>query len=162
MKEDTQPWYKQFWPWFLIALPATAVVAGIATVIIAVNNQVDLVKDETTKLGKMVTAQTRQDDTAREMGLSATVHLVPQTGTVAVEVSTLPDEVVLHLVHATLADKDQSLQLAREPDGLYRGRLQPIEAGKWEIQLTDGQAQWRLTAHYNGSDSVIELKPRAR
>jgi hypothetical protein len=32
---DDKPWYRQFWPWFLIALPATVVVASIATFIIA-------------------------------------------------------------------------------------------------------------------------------
>ncbi len=161
MNEDNQPWYRQFWPWFLIALPATAVVAGIATVIIAVNNHVDLVKDETTKLGKMVTTETRQDDTAREMGLKATVHLVPQTGTLAVEVSTLPDEVILEVVHATLAEKDQQIHLRREPDGLFRGQLQPLQAGKWELRLSDVKHQWRLTAPYNGLDDQVELRPKA-
>ncbi len=34
-QEDTKPWYKQFWPWFVFSLPAIAVIAGIATVIIA-------------------------------------------------------------------------------------------------------------------------------
>ena len=33
---DDAPWYRQFWPWFLIAIPAAAVVAGIVTIIIAV------------------------------------------------------------------------------------------------------------------------------
>ena len=31
----TQPWYRQFWPWFIIALPCAAVVGSIATAIIA-------------------------------------------------------------------------------------------------------------------------------
>ena len=26
---ESIPWYRQFWPWFLIALPATVVVAGL-------------------------------------------------------------------------------------------------------------------------------------
>jgi len=33
---DTVPWYRQFWPWFLIAVPAAAVIAGIITIILAV------------------------------------------------------------------------------------------------------------------------------
>ncbi len=36
---DSKPWYKQFWPWFVISLPATAVVAGLITVVIAVQNK---------------------------------------------------------------------------------------------------------------------------
>ena len=32
------PWYKQFWPWFIIALPATAVIASFITLWIAISN----------------------------------------------------------------------------------------------------------------------------
>ena len=35
---DIRPWYRQFWPWFLIALPGTVVIASLVTVYIAVNN----------------------------------------------------------------------------------------------------------------------------
>ena len=33
---DDSPWYRQFWPWFVIALPASAVMASLVTVWIAV------------------------------------------------------------------------------------------------------------------------------
>ncbi len=33
---DTQPWFRQFWPWFIIALPAAAVIAGFTTLWIAI------------------------------------------------------------------------------------------------------------------------------
>ena len=32
---DTKPWYRQFWPWFLICLPASAVIASLYTVSLA-------------------------------------------------------------------------------------------------------------------------------
>jgi hypothetical protein len=35
---DAAPWYRQFWPWFLIALPLASVVLGIATVSVAVRH----------------------------------------------------------------------------------------------------------------------------
>jgi hypothetical protein len=35
---DTKPWFKQFWPWFLMALPASVVVASMVTIVIAVKN----------------------------------------------------------------------------------------------------------------------------
>ena len=43
--EDTQPWYRQFWPWFLISLPASVVVAGLSTLYIANRHADDLVVD---------------------------------------------------------------------------------------------------------------------
>jgi len=32
---DASPWYRQFWPWFLIVLMAASVAASVATVVIA-------------------------------------------------------------------------------------------------------------------------------
>ncbi|MCF6226220.1 MAG: FixH family protein [Xanthomonadales bacterium] len=35
---DDEPWYKQFWPWFIMALPMIAVIASISTLVIAIKN----------------------------------------------------------------------------------------------------------------------------
>jgi len=40
------PWYKQFWPWFIIALPASAVIAGFYTLWLAISNPDHLVVDD--------------------------------------------------------------------------------------------------------------------
>jgi hypothetical protein len=36
-KTPEPPWYKQFWPWFIIALPATAVIASFITLYLAIS-----------------------------------------------------------------------------------------------------------------------------
>ena len=36
VKTPEPPWYKQFWPWFIIALPATAVIASFITLYLAI------------------------------------------------------------------------------------------------------------------------------
>jgi hypothetical protein len=33
---DTAPWFRQFWPWFIIALPSAAVIASFTTLWIAI------------------------------------------------------------------------------------------------------------------------------
>mgnify|MGYP001818893455 CR=1 FL=1 len=40
------PWYRQFWPWFIIALPAAVVVASFFTLWLAISNPDPLVVDE--------------------------------------------------------------------------------------------------------------------
>jgi len=40
------PWYKQFWPWFIIALPTSAVIASFFSLWLAISNPDQLVVDE--------------------------------------------------------------------------------------------------------------------
>jgi len=40
------PWYRQFWPWFIIALPASAVIASFISLWLAVSNPDHLVVNE--------------------------------------------------------------------------------------------------------------------
>jgi len=53
------PWYRQFWPWFIIALPASVVVASIITYWLAVSQPVQLVvtADEYQRINSELKAQ---------------------------------------------------------------------------------------------------------
>ncbi|HEY3488245.1 MAG TPA: FixH family protein [Gammaproteobacteria bacterium] len=39
------PWYRQFWPWFLIALPASALIASSITCVIALRHADEVVPE---------------------------------------------------------------------------------------------------------------------
>ena len=62
--QDNAPraWYRQFWPWFVFALPGLAVAAGIATVILAVSNPDEVLEQDqgmsSTDLGSATSAVT--------------------------------------------------------------------------------------------------------
>lgn len=62
-------WYKQFWPWFIIALPASAVIASFTTLWIAISNPDGLVvtDDEYQRVYSELKAQapagSKQEDT---------------------------------------------------------------------------------------------------
>lgn len=43
MDEPQRPWFKELWPWMLISLTGSAVIASLITLGIAINNPVDLV-----------------------------------------------------------------------------------------------------------------------
>ena len=43
---DTRPWYRQFWPWVLIAIPLSAVVMGAITLWLALANPEHLVVED--------------------------------------------------------------------------------------------------------------------
>ena len=63
------PWYRQPWPWFLIALPAVAVCASFYTLYLALSAPEALVRDEYDRNGLEVTRRLGQDARARELGL---------------------------------------------------------------------------------------------
>ncbi|WP_174564729.1 FixH family protein, partial [Solemya elarraichensis gill symbiont] len=50
-QETVKPWYRQFWPWFIISIPAGTVVAAFITIYIAVDGADPLVTDDYYKEG---------------------------------------------------------------------------------------------------------------
>lgn len=43
---DSRPWYRQFWPWFLVALPAASVALSFATLYLALSGTEEVVPHE--------------------------------------------------------------------------------------------------------------------
>ncbi len=68
-----KPWYKQFWPWFVIALPASSVVYSLTAVYIFSQNQVDLVAEDYYKKGKAINVDISRLRVADALKLHATV-----------------------------------------------------------------------------------------
>ena len=58
------PWYKQFWPWFIIALPASVVVASFYTLWLAISHPDPLVieQDDYQHLNSGLRAQASQSE----------------------------------------------------------------------------------------------------
>lgn len=145
--EASKPWYRQFWPWFLIALPATSVVAGLTTLGIAIRNQDSLVRDDWYKDGKAINQSLARDAVATQQRISAELLIDSMTGEVTVRTSggadfTPPSSVVLTFSHPTLADQDQTLTLSRHPNGLLHGVLTHSLQGRYYIEM--GTPDWRL------------------
>ena len=79
-QEDTQPWYRQFWPWFLISLPAAAVVAGLYTLALAVNTKDSLVVGTDRSISAAKERVLAAERRARDLELEAHIAINLQTG----------------------------------------------------------------------------------
>jgi len=66
---DTLPWYRQPWPWFLIALPAAAVVASIVTAVLALRSNDGVVADYYQR-GLTINDELARRARAAELGLT--------------------------------------------------------------------------------------------
>ena len=67
------PWYKQFWPWFLIALPASVVIGSFVTLGLFSKNAVSLVAEDYYKKGKGINIDLSKINAAKELDLGAMV-----------------------------------------------------------------------------------------
>jgi hypothetical protein len=143
----SKPWYREPWPWFLISLPATAVIAGVTTVWIAATTADGLVVGDYYKAGLAINQTLARDDAARAMALTATLQ--QNDGalalTLAGRLQDYPDQLSLTLAHPTRQGQDQTLVLSHTDGGHYRTSLPTLPAGKWHAQLTDSASAWRLS-----------------
>jgi hypothetical protein len=81
-----EPWYRQFWPWFLIALPAVAVVASLYTVSLAFKYEASLVADDYYKQGLAINEDLARRREASRQQLSADIRIDQLIGELSVVV----------------------------------------------------------------------------
>lgn len=143
----SKPWYREPWPWFLISLPAAAVVAGLTTVWIAATNADGLVVGDYYKAGLAINQVLARDDAARDLALSATLQAEDDSLalTLGGRLAAYPAELTLILAHPTRPGMDQTLALHHAGAGRYRAAAPALPAGKWHAQLSDDASAWRLS-----------------
>ena len=146
---DLNPWYKQFWPWFLMALPASAVIGGIITIVIAMTNPDGLVKDDYYKAGLGINRTLEREQQAATLGLSAAIEWRPKQQQVSLHIAALQplksERLLLNLIHPTRSGQDIRVPLLHQADGRYTGLLaETPAAGNWYLIITPEDESWRL------------------
>lgn len=152
------PWYREPWPWILAALPATAVIAGLATVVIAVKNQDGLVAEDYYKQGLAINRVLAREQRAAQLGLSAKLWF--RDGRVDVQLhgeGVPPPVLTLRFVHPTRAGEDREVPLARVAGDQYQAEAPALARGHWLVQLEDGARTWRLTSSRWQVGEVLNL-----
>jgi len=151
-REDELPWYRQFWPWFLILMPTVVVVAALSTLFIASRHADDLVVDEYYRDGLAINRQLEKQHRAERLGMAARLIFSGETAVVLVSGPEEAVELDLLLSHPLESDRDFRLRLQRVAPGEYRGVLENPVAPRWHWTLQGpGSGGWRLdgtvTAH---------------
>ncbi len=117
-----QPWYRQFWPWFIIALPLTAVIASIATLIIAAHDPDGLVADDYYKQGLAINQTLDRERRAQTLGLSGLLRVDTSTQRISLTLEGPLDardqkDMVLRMIHPTRPNLDRTLTLNSDGHG---------------------------------------------
>jgi uncharacterized protein len=142
------PWYRQRWPWLLIAGPAIVVVASFATLWLAASSDDGVIADDYYKRGLLINREIDRTARAEAMHVGAVLRVTPDgAASLAIDgfaEAAAPPAVRVQILHPTRAGQDRTVTLTRGPEGLYVGIIAPRPAGRWLVTVeTD---QWKLPA----------------
>lgn len=142
------PWYRQFWPWFLIALPALSVIGGVSALVIAVRNADSVVADDWYKRGLAINLDLERERVAADLGIAAAISVDPDAHAVRITLegggTDSEDSLTLALSHPTQQRRDTALRLVRGPDGVFLGSTTAELHGRWYASLVPDHGAWRL------------------
>lgn len=163
-KTPQPPWYRQGWPWFLIAFPAIAVVAGIATLVIAVKSFDGMVVDDYYKEGRAIVQTMGRTELARQLGLKAALRVRSESVRVVLSApaqGSMPDRIRLTISHPTRGGHDQEMLLSAS-GGAFEAAVAPLSAGRWLFLLEDEARTWRMGGSaYLPAEADIAIDPNS-
>ena len=147
--------------WLMIGLPLAAVVAGTATLVIAIRSGgSDAIPEEVRRTAQIQTAELGADEAAAQRRLSAVFSV--DDGRVSVLVATgdfdRTKPLTLLLQHPIEAAQDISVTLQPDARGWSAG--QALDASHdWRLRLDDADAAWRLRGRLPAGQRGTLLRP---
>ena len=142
---DLTPWYKQFWPWFLIVLPLCAVVASINMLMLAMDTKDTVVAEDYYKKGKAINMDLRKNKYAKQLGMQFSVEVLDDTLIISQHGG--PEYLTalnVELYHPTLSERDHKVMATADANGFYRVTTPKSLNGNWEVRLESFDGKWRL------------------
>ena len=134
------PWYRQFWPWFLMLPPAVALMGGLATLWLAVEHADSVVPDRLSRVGVAV----QPDYVAGATGAELTTNQATGRVHLRVEDETASRPLSLRWLHPTLPERDRI------------SVLQPMGAGEYEAPFPAGLNEARSLRLESAAGWVLE------
>lgn len=146
---SVKPWYREPWPWYLMAGPFIVVVAASFTAWLAITSNDGLVTEDYYKKGLAIDQTLARSRLAEEMGLE--VHARFTSDGVEMELTAAnpengyapPKVLMVSLSHPTRAGLDQDVRL-NEVNGKYVGSVRLPASGHWLVLVEDEARTWRI------------------
>ncbi len=157
---DTTPWYKQFWPWFVICIPLSSVIVAVFQVYFALNSPRDLVKDNYYKEGLGINQELGRKQLASDLGISAKLTIDNLTGEIIVaSQNAVNPSLTLNFYHVASAEKDFNVALQKISDNQYRGSLKKSISGNWNVSI-ESEKGWKLSGRLDLTlSNELDLTP---
>lgn len=148
-QEHVRPWYREPWPWLLMAGPVAVIIAGIVTIWIAVTSSDGLVVDDYYRAGLAINRTLERSALAVQRGYHAEAAMQKEGRGLSLRLAStaaerLPETLQLRIAHPTRAGHDGLVLLRQRESGIYEGVMPALGAGRWILLLEDMQSNWRL------------------
>jgi len=147
------PWWAQRWPWLLMLGPFLVVIAAVYSGWLAFTREDALVEDNYYLQGQAINSDLRRDSAASALGVAVALRYDAVTGMLAGRIDqtapAAPQQLALHMQHASAPDKDLTLTLQTAPDGTFSVALPLLERTRWQVKVEDAQRRWRLAGSWS-------------
>jgi uncharacterized protein len=148
--------------WLMWLLPASAVVAGLATLCIALRGGDRPLPAEYHWEGARLDEDFARARAAASMGIESDIEV--RAGRCHVEVRHVPGDpaaLELSLINGSDAVLDRRVRLMRVAAGEYSAACAVIAHGNWRVALGDDSAQWSLRGSATGTLESVALRARS-
>ncbi|WP_191603261.1 FixH family protein [Marinomonas algicola] len=141
----TTPWYKQFWPWFIICVPLSSMIVAVFQIYFALNSPRDLVKDNYYKEGLGINQELGRKQLATDLNIKANLRIDNLTGEILLVTENAHTQTIsLQFYHVASASKDFRVTLQKISDNEYRGSLEKTISGNWNLSI-ESEAGWQMS-----------------
>ena len=158
------PWYKQFWPWFLLGLLFTSIFGSSTLAVMAVRTADGLVQQDYYEHGRAINMVLAKQQRAHDLNLAAEIRIDPMTSDIIVQLQgdDRPEQLFLKLIFPTQGNRDQEMTLEHVRDGRYLGQAPDNLRYRWYLQLHPSEVEpaWRLVGEGSfPSEAEFDLTP---
>ena len=161
-REDTNPWYKHRWPWFLMIGPVAVVIGTGVSAYLGSQTPDAMVVDDYYRQGKAINQDLRRDRVATEMALAFEAGFDAAAGRLTGRLSSAGKPMVapffIRLAHPTQPHKDLVLEAVPDAQGRFAAPLAAFEATHWQVVVEGARRDWRLARSWSpGREAVLAI-----
>ena len=152
---DVRPWFRQKWPWLLMAAPAASIVGGVVMWSLAVATDDGLVATDYYKRGLAINRRLAHAPAPR-VPLHATLRIAEGLAVASIEAVDVPAVRTVRLtVEQPAVSSKRIVLLERDASGNYVGALESPITGRW-IATLESDSWWLPTT--TGQGSMTEVR----
>lgn len=153
------PWYKSFWPWFLISFPLIAIIGCIGLLFTAIGNGPDMVVDDYYKKGKAINLELSKFNKAKALYLHGEFNATEDR---VVFKFTKGDASQVHALklsfyHRTIEAHDFQLTLTKNAHGDFTALLDAFQPGAYTVFIEPTDLSWKLKHDLTLPTKQVEL-----